>query len=114
MLARFPLGFDLRKNMKLADGVLLKQTVYREKGIKLIKQFNPSLNPRDKEYLLITTFQLRRPATAEGAKEKEGFTAEAKAFVYHYKIEILAMPKQGNWKEWNSNFDLTRTIAEKL
>ena len=63
---------------------------------------------------MITTFQLKRPGTGEGGKEKDGFTADTKALVYRYKIEIMAMPKQGNWKEWNTNFDQSRTIAEKL
>jgi hypothetical protein len=31
--------------------------------------------------------------------------------VYHYKIDIFAMPKSGNWKE----FEPTKTVvAEKL
>jgi hypothetical protein len=59
-LTRFPVGFDIRKHQKLADGYFLKQTIYKDRGIKLLKLFNPSLNPKDKEYLLVTTFQLKK------------------------------------------------------
>ena len=55
-LARYPQGFAIKKNQKLLDGYFLKQTTYKDRGIKLLKVFNPSLNPKDKEYLLITTF----------------------------------------------------------
>ena len=55
-LARYPQGFAIKTNQKLLDGYFLKQTTYKDRGIKLLKVFNPSLNPKDKEYLLITTF----------------------------------------------------------
>lgn len=102
LLTRFPLGFDLRKHRKLADGVMLKQSVYVGKGIKLLKVFNPSLVPTSKEYLLLTTFQLSRPQASEpNQKVDNGFSADTKALVYHYKIEIYSMPKAGQWKEFS-------------
>jgi hypothetical protein len=113
MLTRFPVGFDLRKHPKLSDGYLLKQTIYKDRGIKLLKKFNPSLNPKEKDYLLMTSFQMKRPT--ESKPGDNGFTPETKALVYHYRIELFAMPKSGQWKEWQTNFEPNRTIVpEKL
>jgi hypothetical protein len=109
-LTRYPLGFDIRKHQKLADGYFLKQSCYKDRGIKLLKVFNPSLNPKDKEYLLITTFQLKKPAEC---KPENGFTADTKALVYQYKIDIFAMPKSGNWKEFSQNFEPTKTVVQE-
>ena len=44
-----------------------------------------------------------------------GFTPEAKALIYLYRIEIYAMPKSGQWKEFQLNFEPNKTIVpEKL
>ena len=60
LLTRFPLGFDIRKTQKLADGVLLKQTIYKDRGIKYLKVFSPTLSPTDKQYLLLTSFTFKK------------------------------------------------------
>ena len=60
-MTKFPVGFDIRKHQKLADGILLKQLVFKDKGLKSLKLFNPSLDPADKQYLLLSTYTMKPP-----------------------------------------------------
>ena len=52
----------------------------------------------------MTTFQLKQAQSEGISRNENGFSQETKALTYHYKIEVFAMPKAKEWKEFTQNF----------
>ena len=103
---KFPARFDPRApSTKLADGYFLKQLLFKDRGIKKIKLFNPIVastnlsdnNPpldQSRMYIFLATYEHKTPVDAIPGNNG-GFLAETRAPSIFYTLEVLKMPKAG-------------------
>lgn len=86
-MVKLPIAFDPRKTAKVSDGYILRQIVFKDKGIKMMKLFCPNGVPSDRQYLFIATFTIKSPpygSTEYNSMVDGGFTSVTKAPSYFY------------------------------
>ena len=100
---KFPQRFDPRMPaLKLAEGYLLKQHVFKDRGIKKIKMFNPTVagaagnsnseqepHPHQgKQFIFVATYQHRVPGGRRTGVD-EDFVPSTRAPAIFYTLEVI-------------------------